>query len=143
MRTRAKVLKMTTIKHSKINGVKNNLLISQRGQALIESVIVFTLILSLLTCFFASLATATQIFLWHQKANQALLCSLNERQSKNCFKDFIINTSSNTKKLSSLNLTKFKFHKIKQRPLIEFEVTGFFNETYKIKKSLSKKNWQI
>lgn len=114
-----------------------------KGQALIESVVAFLLITSFLTLTFIVLSTGSQIFIWHQKVNKALLCSLNEKLHSQCFKDFKLYSGLKETKLSHVKLQKFKFQKNKGIPQIEVEIIGYFDEIYKIKKSLNKKTWHI
>ncbi len=115
----------------------------QAGQALIESVVVFALASTLFGFLFSALSTATQIFLWHQQINRALLCSLNENQTRHCLREFSSQKIIDEKTIFTLKLVKFKFQRIQQRPCIEVELLGIFDESYKIKKKLSAKNWRV
>ncbi|MEK6773773.1 MAG: hypothetical protein AABY64_07525 [Bdellovibrionota bacterium] len=116
---------------------------SQSGQVLIESVVVFSIASTLFIFLFSALSTATQIFLWHQQINRALLCSLNEKQTSHCLREFSPQKITDEKTIFTLKLVKFKFQRIQHRPCIEVELLGIFDESYKIKKKLSAKNWRV
>jgi len=116
--------------------------LNKKGQALIESMMVALLMTSFFTFFLMALATAVQIFIWHQKVNQALICTLDERKTTSCLQDFN-RTPSDNDKMIFLRLVKFKFQRIQQRPSIEIELKGFFDEIYPIRKKLSSKNWRV
>ena len=127
----------------KIQIMNKNIFHENKGQTLIESVVAFLLITSFLSLVFIGISTGSQIFIWHQKVNKALLCSLNEKIRTECFKDFKTQPSFTETKLSHIKLKKFQFLKSKGSPQIEIEIVGYFNEVYRIKKSLNKKTWHI
>ncbi len=127
----------------KIQMVNKNIFHENKGQTLIESVVAFLLITSFLTLVFIGISTGSQIFIWHQKVNKALLCSLNEKIRIECFKDFKTKHALKETKLSHIKLKNFQFLKNKGVPQIEIEIVGYFSEVYKIKKSLNKKTWHI
>ena len=116
---------------------------SQAGQVLIESVVVFSIASTLFIFLFCALSTATQIFLWHQQINRALLCSLNEKQTNNCLREFSPHKPTDKKTIFALKLVKFRFQRIQHRPCIEVELRGIFDERYEIQKKLSAKNWRV
>lgn len=120
-------------KHSQFNS----------GQALIETLVSFLLASSALTIIFIGISTGTEIFIWHQKVNQSLLCSLNQKIVSDCLKDFNPNNKIASARRSNLIIRKFNFRRLDGIPRIELELVGYFNEVYKINKSLDKKVWRI
>ncbi len=113
----------------------------ESGQALIETLFIMNLSIGLLSALFYTILTGTQIFIWHQKVNQALMCALDVSQRTTCLREFRL-TLGREKKFR-LTLKKFNFQTYRQRPSVEIELKGFLSETYKIKKQISSTNWKI